>query len=375
MNIWIDGYEANVPQRVGSGQVAFELLKNIYEVDSKNQYLVLLPSIPLDDLPPEKDNFKYKVLKPKNLWTRIALPLALHLAAKKPDIFFSPTHYGPKFIPRDVKSVITIFDLAYLHFPNMFKRADLYKLTNWTKGSVKKADAVITISKSSQADLVKFLKVDPKKVMVAYPGYNDRLYRPINDNQKIESIKKRYEIFGKYVVYLGTVQPRKNLTRLIEAVSRIGEIKLVVIGKTNIGQGRQAWGFEETLHKPKELGIEDRVVFTGFTPSEDIPLLFAGAECFVLPSLYEGFGITVLEAMGVGCPVIVANISSLPEVAGKAGLLVDPHSVTQIEQAIRLVLSDKKLKMKMIKQGLVQAKRFSWEKMAKDVVRLFERFA
>lgn len=372
MKIAIDGYEANVQQRVGSGQVAFELLRNIYELDLKNHYLVFLPSAPLGDLPKERDNFRYKVLRPKKLWTRIALPLALYSAPEKPNVFFSPTHYGPKFMPKKIKEVITIFDLAYLHFPQMYKKDDLYKLINWTKESVIRADRIITISKSTKADLVEFLKADPKKIVVAYPGYNSNLYHLITDSQKIEATKKKYQISGKYVIYLGTVQPRKNLSRLIEAVSRIEDIKLVVVGKSGGGQGRKAWGFEETLNKPKELGIEERVVFTGFVPEEDVPFLLAGAEGFVLPSFYEGFGITVLEAMACGVPAIVSNTSSLPEVAGKAGVLVDPYSVTQIEQAIRVLLTDKKMKVRLIKEGLKRVKKFSWKKMAKEVIKVFE---
>src|SRR5688500_15531555 len=134
MKIWIDGYEANVPQRLGSSQVGFELLRNLEKLDKENDYTILLPSEPMSDLPSERENWKYKILKPKKLWTRIALPLALFTAKDKPDLFFSPTHYGPIITPRFVKKVITIFDLSYLHFPEMFTKTDLYKLTNWTKG-------------------------------------------------------------------------------------------------------------------------------------------------------------------------------------------------------------------------------------------------
>src|SRR3989344_2736514 len=310
MKIVIDGYEANSLQRVGSSQVGFELIRNLEKLDKENNYTVVLPSQPQADLPEERDGFGYKILRPRQLWTRIALP------------FF------------------------------------LYK---------QKADQIVTISKSSKIDLIKLLNVDPHKITVACPGYDNQTYRIIDDQAKIEAVKRKYEITGKYIVFLGTVQPRKNLIRLIEAVARIEELKLVIIGKAKGDKGRRSWKSEETLNRPKELGIEDRIIFTGFAPLDDIPYLFAGSVSFILPSLYEGFGIPVLEAMATGTPVIVSNVSSLPEVAGDAGLLIDPNSATQIEQAIRTVMTDNKLREKMIVKGFEQVKKFSWKKMAKIV--------
>src|SRR3990167_1030254 len=365
MKIVIDGYEANSLQRVGSSQVGFELIRNLEKLDKENNYTVVLHSQPQADLPEERDGFGYKILRPRQLWTRIALPFFLY--KQKPDLVFSPTHYGPKFAPVVTKRVITIFDLAYLYFPQMFTKGDLYKLTNWTKESVEKADQIVTISKSSKIDLIKLLNVDPHKITVACPGYDNQTYRIIDDQAKIEAVKRKYEITGKYIVFLGTVQPRKNLIRLIEAVARIEELKLVIIGKAKGDKGRRSWKSEETLNRPKELGIEDRIIFTGFAPLDDIPYLFAGSVSFILPSLYEGFGIPVLEAMATGTPVIVSNVSSLPEVAGDAGLLIDPNSATQIEQAIRTVMTDNKLREKMIVKGFEQVKKFSWKKMAKIV--------
>ena len=128
MKIWIDGYEANTPQRLGSSQVAFELIKSFEKIDHENDYTILLPSSPMDDLPKTRKGFQYKILKPKKLWTRIALPLALYSTKQKPDVFFSPTHYIPRFSP--VKRVVTVFDLSFLHFPQMFEREELYKLSN-----------------------------------------------------------------------------------------------------------------------------------------------------------------------------------------------------------------------------------------------------
>lgn len=369
MNIWIDGYEANVLQRLGSSKVAFELLKWFGRLDKKNEYTVLLPEPPLADLPKEREGWHYHILKPKRLWTRVALPWALFSAKNKPDIFFSPTHYAPRF--GKVKRVITIFDLAYLHFPDMFNKKDLYQMTNWTKASIKDADHIITISQFTKRDIVKNYQVLSKNVTVAYPGYGEDIYKPISDLKKIEEIKLKYKILGKYVLFIGTVQPRKNLLRLIESFIKIDDLMLVVVGKT-LGLGRQAWKYQDILDAPEKLGISEKVIFTGFVPDEDMVYLMNGATCFALPSLWEGFGIPVVDAMACGVPVIVSNVSSLPEVVGEAGLLVDPRSITQIEQSIRTISSDKKLWQKKSKLGLVQSKKFSWTKMAKIVLNVFE---
>lgn len=382
MKIVIDGYEANVPQRLGSSQVAFELLGNLEEIDEKNEYTILLPSPALWDLPKERLGWKYKILKPKRLWTRLALPLYLYTRRSKPDLVFSPTHYIPRFSP--IRRIATIFDLSFLHFPEMFTKNDLWQLTNWTKFSVENADHIITISNFSKKDIIEQYGINKEKITVAYPGYDHEKFSSRGGpsfGRKIDEIKSKYRIKDPYIIYVGTIQPRKNLTRLIEAFARVENLKLVIVGKHK-GEGKEGWMYEEILETPKKLGIEDkqslrsddlRVKFLGFVPTEDVQYLLSGAEAFVLPSLWEGFGIPVLEAMATGVPVIVSKTSSLPEVVGNSGILVDPYSVDQIEQAIRTVVTDKKLQQKYSKLGLEQAKKFSWEKMAKTVLKVFEK--
>lgn len=367
--IWIDGFEANVPQRLGSSQVAFELLRNIEKIDLENDYTVLLPSAPFGDLPKEREGFKYKIYRPGKFKTRIGIPITVHLAKEKPDIFFSPTHYIPQFI--NIPRVVMIFDLAFFHFQNLFTKRDFLQLKGWTGYSIKNAKHIITISQASKKDIVNFYSVEPKKVTVSYCGYDKRLFKPITDKEKIKNTMQRYGIGGKFVVFLGTIQPRKNLKKLIEAFVNIDNVKLVIIGKTS-GPGRKGWMYEEILKMPKKLGIEEKVLFTGFVPPDDLPYIYSGADAYVLPSLWEGFGIPVLEAMACGTPAVVSNVSSLPEVVGDAGLLVDPNSTTQIEQAIRTVTSDKKLRERLSQKGLLRVKKFSWQKMAKEVIKVLE---
>lgn len=367
--IFIDGYEANVSQRLGSSQVAFELIRSIEEIDHENEYTILLPNKPLSDLPKERDGFNYKVLRPNKLWTRIAIPFALYTTKQKPDVIFTPTHYIPRFTK--VKRVVTIFDLSYLHFPQMFEKKDLWQLTNWTKFSIENAEYIITISQFSKKDIIKNYKVDKKKITVAYPGFRSDKYFPISNLEKIEQIKSLYKIYGNYIIFIGTLQPRKNLKKLIECFLKIENLKLVIVGKT-VGEGRKGWMYQEILDTPKNLGIEEKVIFTNFVPDEDLVYLLNGATAFILPSLCEGFGIPVVEAMACGTPVLVSNVSSLPEVVGKAGLLFNPNSQDQIEQAIRTIATDKKLRTKLTKLSIAQAQKFSWKKMAKMVVEVLE---
>ncbi|RJQ27336.1 glycosyltransferase family 1 protein [Candidatus Parcubacteria bacterium] len=367
--IWIDGFEANVPQRLGSSQIAFGLLKTLEQIDKKNEYTILLTASPMEDLPKERVGWRYRIIKPNAFKTWIAIPWALFTAKEKPDLFFSPTHYTPGFSP--VKKVMMVFDLAYLRFPQFFKPRDLYQMKLWTYLSIKSAERIITISKASRDDIVKFYNFDKQRITVAYPGYDNEVFYPFKDEIKVKKVLEKYGISGDYILFIGTIQPRKNLIRLMEAFCKIDNLKLVVVGKTK-GPGRQGWMYEEILNKPKELGIEGKVIFTGFAPTEDLSYLMRGAVAYALPSLWEGFGIPVVESMACGTPAIVSNISSLPEVVGPTGIQVDPYSVEQIEQAIRIIAFDKKLRAKMSKEGIKWVERFSWEKMAKEVLRVFE---
>lgn len=368
MRIWIDGYEANIKNRVGSGQYAYEILKNLEKIDLENEYTILLPTPKLDDLPKERKGWEYRVLKPNKLWTRIALPVALYLARQKPDLFFSPTHYIPRFSP--VKTICTIFDLGYLHFPETLKVDDLYKLKNWTKFSIENSSKILAISQFTKKDIIENYGVSPDKIIITPLGFDEKIFKPIKDNKRIETTLKKYNINGDYIIYIGTIQPRKNLLRLIEAISSV-EIKLVIVGKTT-GPGRQGWKYEEILQAPKKFGINDKVIFTGFVETEDLPALLSGSKMFVFPSLWEGFGIPVLEAMACGAPVIVSNVASLPEVVGKSGTYVDPYSVDSIKKGIEILLKDEKLRQKKVQLGKMQVKKFSWVDCARKTLEVFK---
>jgi len=374
MIIGIDGNEANVERRVGVSEFAYELLRNFYELrkngETEHKFVIYLKKGPLHHMPNEESWFRYKIVRPGPLWTQFALPLALALPLNRPDVFFSPTHYAPRFarIPR----VISIMDLAFLLYPDTFNKDDLYQLVNWTKYSVNKSKKVISISKSTKNDIISRYAQKSDKVKVVYPGIKfkevvkENLVKRISEKRKV---MKKYNIEGKYLLFVSTLQPRKNLERLIEAFAKIKQneknLKLVVVGK-------KGWKYKEILRAPEKFNVEQEVLFLDFVPDEDLATLYKNAELFVMPSLYEGFGLPILEAMKNGCPVATSDISSLPEAGGDAAAYFDPKSAEDMASVILSVLGDKKKRSIMIEEGYKQVKKFSWEKSAKEVLSVLE---
>lgn len=365
MKIGIDGNEANVSHRVGIGEYAFELLSQFEKQRIHDtEFIIYLKDSPREGLPKERVGLQYRIVTPRKLWTQIGLPFDLYLHKPRPDVFFTPTHYAPRFSP--IPTAISIMDLSYIHFPQLFRKQDLYQLKNWTAYSVKKASRIFTISKASKDDIIAIYGVPEKRVVVTYPGIKMKKTNSKNDKSSF----KKYNIEGKYVLFVGTLQPRKNIQVLIEAFSRLTQkdVTLVIVGK-------RGWLYEDILSAPKDFGIEQRVKFLDFVSDEDLPSLYANAECFVLPSLYEGFGLPVLEAMQYGCPVIVSKVSSLPEVGGDAALYVDPKDVDDIKEKITTLLEDEKLRKELVKKGYKQVKKFSWEKTARETLKALEEVA
>jgi glycosyltransferase involved in cell wall biosynthesis len=341
-------------------------LVKLYEFSEKKEnshsYIIYLKEKPLDFLPKETSWWKYEIVKPQKMWTQIAFPLHLLITLKKPDVLLSLTHYAPRFTT--IPTIVSVMDVSYLNFPDTFKKRDLLKLTKWTEYSVKRAKKIITISKSSKNDIIKHYKVPEEKTKVVYLGL-----KKLN----MDSSQKDLASFGvhkKFILFVGTLQPRKNISRLIEAFSLLpqklkAEYQLVVIGK-------KGWLYEEILKAPEKFRVSNDVLFLDYVKDNDLPEFYKKAQVFVLPSLYEGFGLPVLEAMRYGCPVAVSNVSSLPEAGGEAALYFDPESTTDIKNTIEKILTDSKLREKMREKGREQFKKFTWEKAAKEVLEVVE---
>lgn len=367
MILAIDGYEANIAHRVGIGRYAYEIIKNLYVLLAKKSggghtVRIYLPDLPNSDMPAETPWWQYRTRRPGKLWTFIGLPIGILLDGKV-DVVFSPTHYIPRFIttPR----VLSIMDMSFLKFPEMFRKNDLYKLTNWTSYSATHAKRILTISKFSKNAIINAYGVPEERVVITYPGLT-------MDNHTVDI---NHDLSSEYILSVGTLQPRKNYVRLIEAFSRIlptvsaqyPDLELVIIGK-------KGWLFEEILNAPEKFEVEDKVKFLEFVSEEDLPVYYQKALCFVQPSLYEGFGLPVLEAMAYGCPVVVSNASSLPEIAQKAGVYVEAEDVESIAQGLKTTLTERNSKAgkQRIQEGLSQAKKFTWEKAAKDTLAVLE---
>ena len=376
MLIGIDGNEANTSKRLGVGEYAYELLMQFSALchsreggNPDHKFLIYLKNEPLPTMPKPSNNLKYRILKPKKLWTQWRLPLDLYLHNPRPDVFFTPTHYAPRF--SSVPTVITILDLAYLYFPEMFKKTDLYKLKNWTAHSVRNAKRIITISQSTKNDIIKEYQIPEEKIIVVYPGVKPTVY-PQPQSFTMDTLQSKYKISKNFILFVGTLQPRKNISRLIEAFAKTltqketpHDLQLVIVGK-------KGWLYEDIIKKPTELGIEEKVKFLDFITDDELATFYKNAICYVLPSLYEGFGLPVLEAMQHDCPVITSNVSSLPEAGGDAALYINPKDASDIALKINILIKNEQLRKELIKKGKKQAAKFSWEKTAKETLKILE---
>jgi glycosyltransferase involved in cell wall biosynthesis len=376
MRIGIDGNEANVRERVGIGQFAFRVLQEFYQGGSGHSFDVYLKQKPLhlQTMVERKGSWRYRLARPRPFWTQFALPLKLYRDRRRLEVFFSPTHYAPRFCP--APAVISVMDLSFLFFARQFRKRDLYQLKLWTAASVRRAAKIVAISESTRADLLREYRLPGEKVVVAHPGYDrERYHEKIKKQRsKIEKVKAKYGVKGDYLISVGTLQPRKNHVRLVEAFQRLvsrpesgrsGGLSLVVVGK-------RGWLEGPIFQKVGELGLKGRVILPGFVPDEDLPYLLAGAEVFCLVSLYEGFGIPVLEAMAVGVPAVISGVSSLPEVGGEAAVYVDPRDADQISRVLADLLAQPRKRRQLSRAGLENVKRFSWSKCAAAILDVLE---
>lgn len=277
------------------------------------------------------------------------------------DLFHATDHLLPRL--SEVKSVFTLHDLVFRFYPETHKLLNRWFLTLMMPRFLQAADAVIAVSEWTKKDAIELYGLDEDKVSVIYEGVNP-LFRPASQ-ETISALRQKYGILNKFILSVGTIEPRKNLTSLVEAYRSLKdqdpELQLVIAGK-------KGWLYEGFFRRLRELGLEDDVIFPGFISDEDLPPLYSAADLFVLPSLYEGFGLPVLEAMACGTPVITSNASSLPEVAGEAALLVDPHDIGALIRAARAVLDGEELRSELRAKGPKQAARFSWEKAARETL-------
>jgi len=361
MLIGIDSSRAARTERTGTEAYSLHLIRALLDAAPQHRFRLYADR----PLPREFDapHAEPRVMPFPRLWTHARL--SAEMLTRPPEALFVPAHVVPLIHPR---AVVTVHDLGYLYFPQAHPSSARLYLDLSTRWSVRAAARVIADSQATKDDLARHYGTPPEKITVAYPGRDETLRRA-DDPAAIEAVKRRYEIPGDYALYLGTLQPRKNITRLIQAFSnlksQISNLQLLVAG----GKG---WLYDDIYTEVKRLGLEGQVLFPGRVAEEDKAALLSGATALVFPSLYEGFGLPVVEAMQCGAPVICSNTSSLPEVAGDAALLVDPTNVDELAQAMRRLFDDANLRQTLVERGYAQAQKFSWAACAANVLSVVE---
>jgi glycosyltransferase involved in cell wall biosynthesis len=345
-----------------SRQLIQTLLQSAKDTAACHQFRLYFRDPPTEDAFPGAD---LRHIPLPRLWTH--LRLSWEMARRPPDVLFVPAHVLPPIRPRI--SLVTIHDLGYLHFPKAHPRLQRLYLDLSTRWNAHAATHILAISEATKADLVSHYRVPPDKITVAYHGCDETL-APIRDPTRIKAAKTRYAIDGDYFLYLGTLQPRKNLARIIDAFASLESKAALVLA------GKRGWLYDNLFDQVRRLGLENHILFPGYVREEDKAALLSGALAFVFPSLYEGFGLPVLEAQACGCPVITSTTSSLPEVTTKdAALLVDPQDTTAIAAAMQRIANDPPLRKSLIERGFANVPRFSWATCAQTVLDAIEQCA
>jgi len=283
------------------------------------------------------------------------------------DIIHNPYQAPTFFNLKKQKYIITVHDLIQILFPKEVKPLVHLIQKTMLPRTLKTADMVIVVSHSTKYDLIKYLKIPENKIKVIYHGVNKN-YKPLSDNE-IKNIRRKYNLKYPFILYVGGIGGQKNIPTLIKAFYKIKKLgvpyKLVLTGK-------KRWKYREIFKLVDKLNLQKDVIFTGYVPEGDLPALYNAADLFVYPSLYEGFGLPPLEAMACGTPVITSNTSSLPEVVGDAGIMVDPYDVDGLAKAMYEVLTNDGLREELRKRGLKRAKLFNWKKCAEEHLRVYE---
>jgi len=282
------------------------------------------------------------------------------------DIFHATNHLLAHF--GQARTVFTLHDLIFLHFPEYHLPYNRWYLTFAMPRFLRSADVIVTPSECSKQDAIKFYNLPADKIKVIYEAPAP-YFAPTSDKAVLDRVRQKYNLPRRFILHVGTIEPRKNLSRLLNAFEALlpphPDLKLVLIGK-------KGWLYESFFEQLKKLGLEEAVIFPGYVAEADLPACYQLAEVFAYPSLYEGFGLPPIEAMACGTPVVCSNSSSLPEVVGEAGLLVEPTDTEALSQAIGAILSRPELRSELQARALAQAGSFSWQRTARDLETLYD---
>lgn len=355
-------------RQAGISRYTVQLIEGLARCDAQDEFTVIQSvksKSPIIDRPGFSTHYAFT--PSHHRLERFVLPLELGML--RLDVLHSPDFIPPML--RGTRSVITIHDLVFLLYPHLLTK-DSARYYGQIDQAVARADAIIAVSEATKRDIIRLLGVPERKIKVIYEAASPA-FRPQRSPEVVQRVRERFGLHGEFVLFVSTIEPRKNVPLLLQAYRRLldeykVEVKLVLAGE-------KGWMYESVYELVKTLRLQDRVIFLGRVSSDELLWLYNTAELLVAPSIYEGFGLTPLEAMACGTPVVASNVSSLPEVVGDAGLLVDPFSVDEITVAIARVLQDSELRAQMSAKGLAQSERFSWDKAAIETLALYHSVA
>lgn len=369
MRIAIDAHSVGA-KLGGNESYALNLIEALAQIDRVNEYtLYVTTTEAFQRFHQRWPNFKVHTTLPHTPLIRIPLTLSAELRKNPVDVLHVQ-FTAPPFCPCPV--VVSIHDLSFEHLPQTFNRRSRTQLRLTVRHSARRAAKILTLSEHTRRDVIDTYGVAPETVTaipLAAPDY----FSPVTQDKELQRVRHNYGIDGEYVLSVGSIQPRKNLVRLIKAYAELRGAragnrypKLVIVG-------RCAWLYDETLRALEETGVKDSVVLTGYVPEPDLPALYSGTLCFIYPSYFEGFGLPPLEAMKCGAPVVVGNVTSLPEVVGDAALQVDPFDVSAIAAGMDQLINNPELRAELSVKGLVRAKMFDWKVTAQRTLAIYEQ--
>jgi glycosyltransferase involved in cell wall biosynthesis len=368
LHIAIDAHSVGA-QLGGNESYATHLIEALAEIDQDNCYfLYVTKQAALDRFDNRWSNFKVIRTLPHTPLVRIPLTLSKELRHHRVDLLHVQ-YTAPPFPPCPV--VVTIHDLSFEHLPETFKRRSVAQLRFTVRRSARRAARILTSSEFSRRDIVETYGIEPDRVALtplAAPTY----FAPVLNETKLKDIRESYGIAREYILSLGSIQPRKNLVRLIDAYLCLRRERPQSKLPQLVLAGKRGWLDNEIFRAADREGCGGDILFTGYVPERDLPALFSGAISFVYPSIFEGFGLPVIEAMQCGAPVIAGNRTSLPEVVGDAGWLFDPFDTKALCDALRQVIDDRELRERLRQKGLKQAKKFNWRSTAELTLQAYQ---
>lgn len=375
MRIAIDAHSVGT-KLGGNESYAVNLIEALAQIDDVNEYTLYVTTAEARDRFHQRwPNFKVRSTLPHTPLIRIPLTLSAELRKHPVDVLHVQ-FTAPPFCPCPV--VVSIHDLSFEHLPETFHRRSRMQLRLTVRHSARRAAKILTLSEHTRRDIIATYGIEQSRITaipLAAPGH----FHPVEDNRELQRVRHTYGIDGQYILSVGSIQPRKNLARLVQAYARVRASlrdkhtetelpKLVLVGK-------HGWLYDETFRTIEQTGVADSVILTGYVPETDLPALYSGSICFVYPSYFEGFGLPPLEAMKCGAPVIVGNQTSLPEVVGEAGLTVDPFDVSSIAGAIEKLINDSVLRQDLSVKGQQRAEMFDWRKTAQQTLGVYGQVA